>query len=122
MMNFELSMFGAVCGAYWVEVSESDVTAYGMIDVDGNGIFQTHSATKLIAPRKNKKYNLFVYVCLLATVPNTLCIWKKTVKRADYCLSVIYRVNSAEGLFVRILNYFFCLYALYLLCVYHGFI
>lgn len=42
--------FGDVRGTYWVEVSNVDFTAYGVIDVDGDGVFQTYYATSSIAP------------------------------------------------------------------------
>ena len=52
MLGFDPSDFGTVRGTYWVEVSNVDFTAYGIIDVDGDGVFQTYYATKSTDPTK----------------------------------------------------------------------
>jgi len=37
---------GTVRDSYWVEVSKDDFTAYGISDVDGDGVYATYTATK----------------------------------------------------------------------------
>ena len=42
---------GEVTGTYWVEVERTKFTATGIIDVDGDGSYQTYVATKSSNPK-----------------------------------------------------------------------
>ena len=41
---------GDVRGSYWVVTSAVDFTAYGISDVDGDGVYATYMATKTMNP------------------------------------------------------------------------
>ena len=41
---------GDVRGSYWVETNNYDFTAYGVSDVDGDGVYATYVATKSTNP------------------------------------------------------------------------
>ena len=42
--------YGDVRGTYWVTTTATNFTAYGIIDVDGDGQFATYTATKSVNP------------------------------------------------------------------------
>ena len=43
--------FSQVYGSYWVEVTETDFTAYGISDIDGDGVYATYVATSKENPK-----------------------------------------------------------------------
>ena len=50
---------GSVRGSYWVEVSKEGFTAYGISDVDGDGIYATYTATTSQEPTATTAENVY---------------------------------------------------------------
>ena len=56
-MGFE--PMGTVRGSYWVEATKNDFTAYGISDIDGDGVYATYTATKSQEPTLTTENNVY---------------------------------------------------------------